>query len=73
MFPFFGLGFSYKKIFHSEIFNLVFHGQGGFSWIDVYNMPVWLRNFYISKIVEFKKEEQKAYDKEVARIKSHRK
>jgi len=43
---------------------LIFHGNGGFTFSDVYNMPVWARTFYISKIVEFKQEEQKQYDKQ---------
>jgi hypothetical protein len=38
--------------------------------MDVYNMPVWARLFYISKIIEFKKEEKQANDKQAAKIKS---
>tara|TARA_Y100000287_G_scaffold171911_1_gene158735 strand:+ start:1287 stop:1409 length:123 start_codon:yes stop_codon:yes gene_type:complete len=33
-------------------------------------MPVWARNFYIGKIIEFKQEEKKAHDKEMRKIKS---
>jgi len=35
-------------------------------------MPVWARKFYIGKIVEFKKEEQKAIDKAQRKSKSIR-
>jgi hypothetical protein len=49
---------------------LIFHGNGGFNFTDVYNMPVWARKFYIGKIVEFKQEEKKAYDKQSAKAKS---
>jgi|TARA_B110000858_G_scaffold70396_1_gene81796 hypothetical protein len=51
---------------------LIFHGNGGFNFTDVYNMPVWARKFYIGKIVEFRQEEKKAYDKESAKAKSKR-
>jgi len=42
---------------------LIYHGNGGFTFSDVYNMPIWVRKFYIKKIVEFKQEEKKAYEK----------
>ena len=70
MFPFFGHQLEYRQLLHSQIFDLIFHGNGGFNWSDVYNMPIWLRHFYISKIIEFKKQEKAAHDKEAARIKS---
>jgi len=51
---------------------LIYHGNGGFTFSDVYNMPVWARKFYIGKIVEFKTEEKKQYDKEVRKSKARR-
>ena len=41
----------------TQIHQVVFHGNGGYSWFDVYNMPVWLRKFTYSEL-------QKHYDKE---------
>ena len=41
----------------------MYHGNGGFNWNDVYNMPIWARRFYTNKIIEFKNEEKKAYEK----------
>ena len=41
----------------TQIHQVVFHGNGGYSWFDVYNMPVWLRKFTYSEL-------QKYYDKE---------
>ena len=32
---------------------MVFHGQGGYDYNVVYNMPIWLRNFTYNKIKEF--------------------
>lgn len=37
----------------TQIHEIVFHGQGGYSWNDVYNMPTWLRKFTFHKIKEF--------------------
>ena len=62
--PFFGLTPSYRKILHSSIFDLIYHGNGGFSFSDVYNMPIWARKFYTNKIVEFKEFERKSYEKQ---------
>jgi hypothetical protein len=30
---------------------MVFHGKG-FTWTELYNMPVWLRKFYYKKMEE---------------------
>jgi len=70
MCPFFGLSLNYRQYLHAHIFDLIYHGNGGFTWSDVYNMPVWARKFYINKIIEFKQEEKKAHDKEAAKIKA---
>jgi hypothetical protein len=37
----------------SSIHEIVFHGKGGYSWTEVYNMPIWLRKFTFSKLKEF--------------------
>ena len=49
---FFGLTLNYRKYLHSHIFDLIYHGNGGFNWNDVYNMPIWARRFYTNKIIE---------------------
>jgi hypothetical protein len=72
MWGFFGLSPKYRQILHSQIFDLIYHGNGGFTFSDVYNMPLWVRRFYISKIIEFKQEEKKAHDKEMKKAKSRR-
>lgn len=36
----------------SQIHEIVFHGQGGYNWDTVYNMPIWLRRFTFHKIKE---------------------
>ena len=36
----------------TEVHDLVFHGNGGYIWSDVYNMPIYLRRFALSKLKE---------------------
>lgn len=36
----------------SQIHDIVFHGNGGYDWETVYNMPIWLRRFTFNKIKE---------------------
>jgi hypothetical protein len=40
---------------------MVYYGHG-FSWTELYNMPIWLRKFYLKKVLEAKKSEQKEHD-----------
>ena len=70
MLAFFGLPQTYRKHLHSHIFDLIYHGNGGFTFSDVYNMPIWVRKFYIGKIVEFKEEERKVHEREMRKAKS---
>ena len=42
----------------SQIHDICFHGQGGYSWETVYSMPVWLRNFTFSKIESYNKKQK---------------
>lgn len=46
----------------TEVHNLVFHGNGGYIWSDVYNMPIYLRKFALSKINDHFKALNKAQD-----------
>lgn len=59
---FFGLTAEYKPMMHSEIFNLLYYGKGGFDWESVYLMPIFLRRFYIKKINEAVQQENKMYE-----------
>ena len=40
----------------------MFHGKGGYDYLTIYNMPIWLRNFTFKKMKEH-------YDNEAAEIK----
>ena len=53
---FFGLTSEIAKAYRvglfTQIHEIVFHGQGGYDWETVYNMPIWLRKFTFHKLKE---------------------
>ena len=58
---FFGLTTEYRQNLFSQIHEIVFHGNGGYDWHTLYNMPIWLRNFTFKKIEEhFTKQQEQA-------------
>jgi len=54
---FFGLTLEIASQFRVNLFTqiheIVFHGQGGYDWETVYNMPIWLRKFTFHKMQEY--------------------
>lgn len=60
---FFGLGSDYKKALFKQIHEIVFHGQGGYDWNTVYNMPVWLREYTFSEIKQYYEKQQEEVNK----------
>ena len=49
---------------------IVFHGNGGYDWHTVYNMPIWLRNFTFMKIEEWYKKQEEAQNKQQNMLKN---
>lgn len=69
MFPFFGLTTDYKLGLHEEIFSLCYYGKGGFTWNEVYELPIHLRRYYIQQISKAIEERNKAEKSEAAKAK----
>jgi len=42
------------------VFDLVYWGKGGFSFEQVWDMPIYLRRYYINKISDIHKKEEEA-------------
>ena len=63
--PFFGLTPDYRSNIFSQIHQIVFHGNGGYDWHTVYNMPIWLRNFTFHKIKEWHEKQNEEQEKAV--------
>jgi len=64
---FFGLTPSNTPQIRLNIFNqiheIVFHGQGGYDWNTVYNMPVWLRLYTFNRLKEWYDKQNEANNK----------
>lgn len=64
---FFGLTYEYNQRVFDQIFDLTFNGQGGFTYTELYQMPVNLRSYYylkLSNILEARvAEQEKANEK----------
>jgi hypothetical protein len=54
---FFGLTSEHKVLIHQAIFTLAYFSNGGFTFEQVYHMPVYLRTFYIKHLEETKQKE----------------
>jgi len=52
----------FRKGLFRHIHEIVFHGKGGYDFLTVYNMPIWLRKFTFSEIQSFFIKESKAYE-----------
>ena len=59
---FFGLNPSNKLDIHQSIFYFIYSAPG-FTFGDMYNMPVHLKNFYLREFMDFKKKEKDHIDK----------
>lgn len=47
----------------TEVHDLVYHGNGGFIYSEVYNMPIQTRKFHIRKINEYIEKQNEEYEK----------
>jgi hypothetical protein len=50
----------------SQIHEIVFHGQGGYDWETVYNMPIWLRKFTFNKLKEYHEKQNQQQNEDLA-------
>jgi hypothetical protein len=57
---------------YNEVHDLVYHG-GGDSYSEVYNMPIYLRRYSITRINNYLKDKKEAEEKAVNDAKSNRK
>ncbi len=56
---FFGLQPKHKKDIHEEIFQLIYYHKGGFTFNEVYNLPIYLRKFYLNRLEKQYSDESK--------------
>jgi len=53
----------YRPIVHQQIFQLSYYSEGAFTFGDLYDMPIYLRKFYMNQLADTKKTEKEAIDK----------
>jgi hypothetical protein len=59
---FFTLPSDYSLQLHNQIWELIQFGNG-FTWRDVYFMPIQWRKFYFKKLLDLKKKEAEEHKK----------
>ena len=59
MSAFFGLSLEYKLGLHQEIFSICYAGKGGFTFNEIYSMPVHLRRYYLKQLSDVIERENK--------------
>lgn len=57
---FFGFKPSDRVRLHDSIFNLLWWGDGRWDWDTIYNMPIFLRDFWIKKVNKIIGEKEEA-------------
>jgi hypothetical protein len=61
MLAFFGLTQEYRFHLFKMIHDICYHGNGGYNYDIIYDMPIWLRKLTYNFIVEQKQQESEAY------------
>jgi len=61
---FFGLPADYRPKLWAEIFDLVYHSNGGFGHDEVYSMPSFRRRFYLKYLARKKEDEKQQSNKQ---------
>ena len=63
---FFGLTYDTAPIVRANLFTqiheIVFHGNGGYDWHTIYDMPIWLRKYTFNEIKKYYEEQKDAAD-----------
>lgn len=60
---FFGLTYKDRTAVFTEIHEIVLKGGGGYSWGDVYSMPVRIREFVYGELVKYYKKPEETSKK----------
>lgn len=70
---FFGLTPEYRPALFKQIHEIVFHGNGGYDWDTVYNMPLWLRRTTMNLLREHYEQQKEAMEKQQNLLKNNKK
>jgi len=67
---FFGLTPEYRPTLFKQIHEIVFHGNGGYDWDTVYNMPLWLRRTTFNLLKEYYDKQNEEAEKQQNMLKN---
>lgn len=67
-----GFNSQYRLQLHESIFEIVWFGEGRWSWQDIYEMPIFLRRFWIKKINGIVKDQEESIKRQQQQRKSIR-
>ena len=65
-----GFDNQYRLDLHETIFNLIWFGDGRWSWDDIYNMPIFLRRYWVNRVSGIIKDREEASKARESRSKS---
>lgn len=68
-----GFDSKYRFNLHEIIFNIVWFGEGRWSWQDIYEMPIFLRRYWVNRVNGIIKERDEYNQKLEQQRKSSRK
>ena len=72
---FFGLTSNTAPLVRKQLFktihNIVFHGNGGYDYHTIYDMPIWLRKFTFQEIQNHFDDTRKQNEEAMERSKNH--
>jgi len=54
---------AYRMAFYSEIFDLAYSSEGSISITESYELPIYLRRFYLKKIIDIHERERQNLEK----------
>jgi len=67
---FFGFNPEYRVKLHETIFNIIWYAAGRLSWDDIYNLPIFLRNYYVKRINKMIEQEKEYHEQRLTQQKT---
>jgi hypothetical protein len=67
---FFGFKPSDRVTHHENLYNLLWYGEGRWTWDDIYYMPVHIRMYWIKRVNTYLQRQQEIHEKQTEKLKS---
>ncbi len=67
-----GFDSEYRLQLHESIFNLIWFGEGRWSWDDIYHMPLFLRKYWIKRVTSILEAQQSSANNMQQKTKSNK-